>query len=87
MTRIKDILKEQGKTLSDLAETLGVSRQALSKQVQGKMLVETAEKIALALNVNVWELFVAPSEVVTKETHDNTLICPHCGKSISIEVK
>lgn len=86
MTRIKDILKEQGKTLSDLAETLGVSRQALSKQVQGKMLLETAEKIAVALNVNIWELFVAPGEV-TKETHGNTITCPHCGKPISIEVK
>ena len=84
MTRIKDILKERGVTLNELAESLGVSRQALSKQVQGKMLIETAEKIANALDVPLWQLFADPVEVA----HDGSkLLCPHCGKPIAIEVK
>lgn len=61
--RIKEILKEKGITLSQLADTMGVSRQALSRQVAGKLLVEKAEEIANALNVPMWQLFVSPKEV------------------------
>lgn len=61
--RIKEILKEKGITLSQLADTMDVSRQALSRQVAGKLLVEKAEEIANALNVPIWQLFVSPNEV------------------------
>lgn len=61
--RIKEILKEKGITLSQLADTMDVSRQALSRQVAGKLLVEKAEEIATALNVPIWQLFVSPEEV------------------------
>ena len=61
--RIKEILKEKGITLSQLADTMGVSRQALSRQVAGKLLVEKAEEIAAALDVPMWQLFVSPEEV------------------------
>nr|DAW44569.1 MAG TPA: helix-turn-helix domain protein [Bacteriophage sp.] len=61
--RIKEILKEKGITLSQLADTMGVSRQALSRQVAGKLLVEKAEEIADALNVPMWQLFASPEEV------------------------
>lgn len=84
MTRIKEILKERGITLNELAETLGVSRQALSKQVQGKMLIETAEKIAKALDVPLWQLFVDPVEV---SQDGSRLLCPHCGEPITVELK
>ena len=61
--RIKEILKEKGITLSQLADTMGVSRQALSRQVAGKLLVEKAEEIAAALDVPMWQSFVSPEEV------------------------
>lgn len=61
--RIKEILKEKGITLSQLADTMGVSRQALSRQVAGKLLVEKAEEIANALNVPMWQLFASSEEV------------------------
>ena len=84
MTRIKEILKEKGMTLNELAETLGVTRQALSRQVQGKMLIETAERIAKALDVPLWQLFADPIDV----SHGgNKLVCPHCGKPIRVELK
>lgn len=65
--RIKEILKEKGITLSQLADTMGVSRQALSRQVAGKLLVEKAEEIANALDVPMWQLFVSPEEVAGGE--------------------
>lgn len=81
--RIKEILKEKGITLSQLADTMGVSRQALSRQVAGKLLVEKAEEIANALNVPIWQLF-ASSEEVQKE--NNNIVCPHCGNPIKVTI-
>lgn len=73
MNYIKDILREKGMSVKELAEKLEVSRQALSKQIQGKMLVETAEKIATALDVPLWRLF-ASSEEVTQKSEINAFI-------------
>ena len=56
-------IKRKGLTLSQLADTMDVSRQALSRQVAGKLLVEKAEEIATALNVPIWQLFISPNEV------------------------
>ena len=81
--RIKEILKEKGITLSQLADTMGVSRQALSRQVAGRLLVEKAEEIATALNVPIWQLF-ASSEEVQKE--NNNIVCPHCGNPIKVTI-
>lgn len=83
MTRIKEIIKDKGMTVNDLADALGVSRQALSKQMQGKMLVETAERIADALGVPLWQLFASPDDV--RKENEN-LVCPHCGKPIKITI-
>ena len=56
-------IKGKGITLSQLADTMGVSRQALSRQVAGKLLVEKAEEIANALDVPIWQLFASSEEV------------------------
>lgn len=80
MVRIKEILKEKNISVNELSNILGVSRQALSKQLQGKMLLETAEKIAAALDVPLWQLFASPMDV-------QTLTCPNCGKELHITIK
>lgn len=81
--RIKEILKEKGITLSQLADTMGVSRQALSRQVAGKLLVEKAEEIAIALNVPMWQLFASSEEV---QKGNNNIVCPHCGNPIKVTI-
>lgn len=87
MLRIKEILKQKGLTIQDLANILGISRQALGKQIQGKMLLETAERIATALNVPMWQLFAAPEEVqANPESNSARIICPHCKKAIPLEI-
>ena len=79
--RIKEILKEKGMTLQELADKMGVSRQALSRQVGGKLLVEKAEEIASMLDVPIWQLFVSPEEV---QKENSAIVCPHCGNPIKI---
>lgn len=81
--RIKEILKEKGITLSQLADTMGVSRQALSRQVAGKLLVEKAEEIANALDVPMWQLFASSEEV---QKGNSNIVCPHCGNPIKVTI-
>lgn len=82
MNRIKDILKEKGITINELAETMGLNRVTLSTQINGTANIVSYEKIASALNVPMWQLFASPEEV-SKEAKGET--CPYCGQPITIK--
>lgn len=58
--RIKDVCKEKGITVSQLAEKMGIKQESLSRAINGNPTLETLEKIANALGVDITELF-APS--------------------------
>lgn len=73
--RIKEICKERNLTLGDLADKMEIKRESLSRAINGKPNLETLEKIASALNVEVWELFT-PS--INKE--ELTALVDHQGK-------
>ena len=79
--RIKDVIKEKGTTITELADKMEINRVNLSNMVNGNPTVETLNKIASALGVPITELFEQPK----KDTA--SLNCPHCGKSIEIGVK
>ena len=72
-------MKEKGVGVQELADMLGVTRQTMSKQLHGKILVETAQNIADKLGVPITELF--------EKTAEARLICPHCGKEIKLSVE
>lgn len=81
--RIKEVLKEKGKTAVWLAGEIGIAQPSMSNIVNNKVTpsLETLSKIATALQVPIADLFEQP-------TKDNTQItCPNCGKSISIKVE
>lgn len=79
--RIKEVIKEKGMTITELADKMGINRVNLSNMVNGNPTVETLNKIADALNVPVTELFERP------KSDTASLTCPHCGKGIEIGVK
>lgn len=84
--RIKEVLKENGYTQQMLADKMNVSLSAVKQMVfAGSLTTSTLEKIASALNVPIWQLFVSPKEVQLK-TDVLSLTCPHCGKSINIKI-
>lgn len=59
--RIKDVCKEKGITVSQLAEKMGIKQESLSRAINGNPTLETLEKIANALEVDIAELFVSSS--------------------------
>ena len=81
MIRIKEILKEKGITQAELAQRMGVHRVALNSTLNNPNIkLSTLEKIAAAIGCKVGDFF--------QDEGDGTqLVCPHCGKPISIEVK
>ena len=76
--RVKEICKEKGITLVELAEKIDMKQANLSKTLQGNPTLKTLEQIALALNVNITELFVSD---------EASLTCPKCGTKLCITVK
>lgn len=55
--RVKEICKEQGITIGELADRMQMVRESLSRAINGNPTLETLEKIANALSVPVTELF------------------------------
>lgn len=79
--RIKEVIKENGTTITELADKMGINRVNLSNMINGNPTYETLEKIATALGVNITELFDQPKNNTTGIT------CPHCGKNINIKIE
>lgn len=77
-TRIKELCKERGIMMKDLAEKLGITPTGLSKSIgQDYPQLQTLERITNAIGVEVSELFIhAPRE--------NEIICPKCGSRFKL---
>jgi len=71
--RIKEVIREKGSTVKDVARRMGVSSPSLSQTISGNPTIEKLQQIASALNVPVSELIEHPS-----------LKCPYCGKKIRL---
>lgn len=69
--RVKEILKEKNKNQKWLAEKIGVAEISLSRSINGNPSLETIDKIAEALDVQISDLFEQPKE--------NVVNCPNCG--------
>lgn len=83
MNRIKEVIKEQGFTITSLADKLGIARESLSRMIVSPSY-PTLEKISNALNIPVWQLFASPEEVKGEEDK-NTITCPKCKTRFKME--
>lgn len=61
--RVKEICKTKGVTIGEVADTMNMARESLSRAINGNPTLDTLEKIATALNVPVSELFQNESEL------------------------
>lgn len=55
--RIKEILKQQGKTMQDLSDMIGINRVNLSNSLNGNPTLDRLKQVADCLNVNLKDLF------------------------------
>ena len=55
--RIKEVIKEKSMTVQTLADKMGINRVGLSNHINGNPSVAVLEKIAVALEVPIQELF------------------------------
>lgn len=77
MLRVKEIAKEKGLAIADVASRMGIKAPALSRIINGSnTTTDTLQKIADALEVTIPELFEQPQT--------DTINCPHCGNKIKV---
>ena len=63
--KIKEICKEKGILLKDLAEKIGIAKESLTRAINGNPQLSTLENIATALDVEVSDLFYKSSKEIT----------------------
>lgn len=81
MYRIKELIKEKGFTISQVAEIVETTQPHLSNLINNKATpsVEMLQRIAEALNVHISELFEQPDS--------NVFRCPNCGAVLEVDQK
>ena len=73
--------KENGLTLADVAKRLGIKPTSFSQALaRNSFSTDKLEEIANAIGCNIGDLFDKPT------SNSISLICPHCGKSIELEI-
>lgn len=84
--RIKELCKEKGMTFIELADKVGMTRVSIGNMEAGRQFPtgETLEKIADALGVQVYELFLPEGK--GQEPVDIQFRCP-CGTVHTITIK
>lgn len=75
--RVKEICKEKGLQMQELADRLGITRITLTRNISGNPTISTLENIASALGVSVPELF--------EPQPANTIVCPKCGTVLEVK--
>ncbi len=77
--RVKEICKERGFLMEDLASKLGITRITLTRNINGNPTIETLQKIAVALDVEITELFSV------KSSRELTALIEHRNKFYKAE--
>ena len=86
---IKKVIKDSGWTLEQLAAEMknkngdkGISQPSVSSIVNGNPTLDKLQEIANIIGISVSELLRDENDI-----RKTSVICPHCGKEIQIEVK
>ena len=71
--RIRELIKSKGYNQEEFAKLIGVTRSTLLGQIE-RPSYTTMEKIANALNVPIWQLFISEEDIIercSKPTYDD----------------
>ena len=76
---IKKAIKEKGLTSIEVAKRMGITTVGLSQHINGNPSVDTLERIAKAIEIDI-------SELIDKIQVGSEFNCPHCGNPIKINL-
>lgn len=85
MLKIKEIAREKGYTMQQLADKLGIVRDTLTRQAHGNPTISTLQKIAEVLEVDITELF--DTGAIEKYKKITAINCPKCGEEIRLSIE
>lgn len=77
MLQVKQICKERGITLKDLASRMGITYQTLYEMLTGNPSLDSLKRISETLGVPLVRLFT--------ESRDNVIKCPNCGALLELK--
>ncbi len=83
MPDIKKKIRECGFTTQQIAESLGISQQAVSQAINGNPSLSRLKQIASVIGITVSEL-VADNPASHIEPQQK---CPYCGHDLKIKVE
>lgn len=78
---VKNIIKQKGYTIEQVAEKIGVTRVTLSQNLSRNPTVSTLQRIADAIGCKVGDFFL---DEYTPED-PNTITCPKCGAKFELK--
>lgn len=81
---VKSTIKLHGQTIGEVAKSLGITRETLSRNLSNNPTIGTLRKVADVLGCPVVEFFA--DEIEQKES-GNTITCPHCGGKIGFRAE
>jgi transcriptional regulator with XRE-family HTH domain len=84
---IKNIAREKGMRIEDIANKMGITKGGLSKALNGNPTIGTLRKVADVLQVPVTDFFRdeigdAPGHIIEPQQK-----CPYCGHDLNIKVE
>lgn len=92
--RVVALCKEKGTTMTQLAKDINISQGSFSSMIQKSVTTDVVERIATALGVEPFELFVTHEEIEEERKRrmarlavpNATVLCPCCGKKICVTI-
>ena len=82
MIDIKKVIRAHGLTLTEMGERLGVSKSSMTQLVSGNPTLSRLQDMANVLGIPVSELLRDSDDPPAEG-----IVCPHCGKPITIKVE
>ncbi len=84
---IKNIAREKGKKMEDIAKELGITKGGLSKALNGNPTIGTLRKVADVLHVPVTDFFRDEIADKPESIIEPQQKCPYCGHDLNIKVE
>lgn len=78
--KVKFICKERSILFKDLATKVGITDVGLRQSLKGSPTLSVLKRVALALNIEVWELLIT-------DNVKQSFVCPHCGTRLHITLE